>query len=291
MIFLATTNTMGNIFDRNNFQCKHKLKYHETIDEQCMSLSIKQIDFLPNSNQLYGYSSNNSIYIWANYNFQLIKHIQTIKARETFLKKSNAILMNLNEMQAKGSHNNNINDDPCSLDILLKSITKDFSGGLINAICFSENGQFMCVCTIDDYIMVFTTANWKIEILIETPNISIMQCIFVPSSGSSRIAVESSNKRGVLAVVTSLQNALLIDLNQLNVKPIIIGKAKQSKTISIARNGLMMAIVLQSGEVFVYNLQLLLNKINETQSNVDMITDDNEKHQQHYNWVNNKVSL
>lgn len=295
-IFVASTQTMASIFDRNNFQSKQNIKYPGTTGIGYTTFSIKEIDFLPNSDQLYGCFNDNSIHIWANYNFQLLKYIQPIKAREIYLKKSNAITVDLKLMRKDvyhGSHADGSNDDndDTSLEILLKSITKDFSSGLINAICFSQTGRFMSVSTIDDYIILFATETWEIDMLIETPRIAINQCIFVPHQESIEpMNTNSNNNRGILAVITSLQNTLLIDLNELNVKS-IEEKENQSKAIAISKNGLMMSIVLQSGEVFVYNLQLLLNKMYEKQASTNVIKDEKEKHEQHYNWINNEVSF
>lgn len=309
-VFVVASRTEAIIVDRNNFQSKQKLSFDDTdagaaeqrrrqqqqmLGNATTAHAIKQMAFIPASDLLYGCFTNDSIHIWANCSFQLLRHVHPIKARDSYLKKSSKpIQLNLVSMRPtmamRISKNENdasvAADDDTSFEVLLKSITKDYSSGIISAICFSDNGKSMCICTIDDCVMLFSTDMWRIEYVLETPKVSVIMCAFVPSSK------EHSDKDShciTLAMKTSIGDAVVVNI----VKPTeAVLVERHTKSLSVSKNGKMIAIVQRSGEILLHSLDFVRDIMTVKQHTTTLPEDTVTRVQkEQYKWVRDEVGL
>lgn len=307
-VFVVASRTEAIIVDRNNFQSKHKLSFddsdagaakqrrrrrqqqHQTPGNATTAHTIKQMAFIPASDLLYGCFTNDSIHIWANCSFQLLRHVHPIKARDSYLKKSSKpIQLDLVSMRISKDESDATvaADDDNSFEVLLKSITKDYPSGIISSICFSDNGKSMCICTIDDYVMLFSTDMWHIEFVIETPKVSVIMCAFVPSPK------ESSDRDShciTLAMQTSIGDAVVMNVDRPTGAVLI--KREHTKSLSVSENGKMIAIVQRTGEILLHSLDYVRGIMTDKQQSTILPEDRvSAVQKEHYKWVRNEVGF
>lgn len=255
-IFLVTTNTDAIIFNLHNFQQKHRLQYPTA------ELTIKQMKFLNKSDQIYSIFSDDTIHIWTHENFHLVERIQPIHVRENFLKNSKPQRIDLN-----------VNTD--DNNILVWNLTKDLTKGLILDVCFSD--EHMCVATIDDYLMVFNTATWSLMKLIQSPSIAILRTRFVTTCQPDKMFI---------SIVTVARDTILLDLNNPNEKLCV--QADHSLTVALNENSALMAILLRTGEIKMFDVKALIEKLQTLQVRTD---GDDDSCQQQWNWINEEVRI
>lgn len=303
-MFVVASRTEAIIVDRNNFQSKQKLSFDdsdagaaERRKQQQMTgnattaHAIKQMAFIPASDMLYGCFTNDSIHIWANCSFQLLRHVHPIKARDIYLKKSSKpIQLDLVSMRPTMSKPKDESDatvaadDDNSFEVLLKSITKDYSSGIISAICFSDNGKSVCISTIDNCVMLFSTDMWRIEFVLETPKVWVIMCAFVQSFK------ERSDKDShciTLAMQTSIGDAVCVNVDQPT--GTILVERGHTKSLSVSKNGKMIAIVQRSGEILLHSLDFVRDILTDKQQTTILPEDTVPK--EHYKWIRNEVGL
>lgn len=306
-VFVVASRTEAIIVDRNNFQSKQKLSFDDSdagAAEQrrrrqqmpgnaTTAHAIKQMAFIPASDLLYGCFTNDSIHIWANCSFQLLRHVHPIKARDSYLKKSSKpIQLDLISMRpamtmrtSKDENDANVAaDDDNSFEVLLKSITKDYSSGIISAICFSDNGKSMCISTIDNCVMLFSTDMWRIEFVLETPKVWVIMCAFVPSSK------ERSDKDShciTLAMQTSIGDAVCVNFDQ--PAGTVLVERGHTKSMSVSKNGEMIAVVRRSGEIMLHSLDFVRDKMAVKQQTTILPEETVQK--EHYKWIRNEVGF
>lgn len=256
-IFLATTNADAIIFNSHNFQQKHRLDY------PAAEFTIKQMKFLNNSDRMYSVFSNDAIHIWTHENFDLVERIQPIRARENFLNNSH-------QPQRIDLNASDGNDD----NVLVWNVTKDCTKGLISDVCFSDG--HMCVATIDDYLMVFDTATWNLMQLIQSPGIAVFHVQFV--------ATPDTPDKMLLSVVTVAKDTILVDLNNLGEKLCV--QADHTFRAAFTDNSALMAILLGTGEIKVFDVRVLVEKLQSLQARTN---DDDDSWQEEWNWINEKV--
>lgn len=254
-IFLVTTNTDAIIFNSHNFQQKHRLEY------PAAEFTIKQMNFLNKSDQIYSIFSNDTIHIWTHENFHLVERIHPIHVRESFLKNSKPQRIDLN---ANTDDNN----------VLLWNLTKDYTKGLISDVCFSD--EHMCVATIDDYLMVFDTATWNLMKLIHSPGIAVFRIHFVTTSDVP--------DKMLISLVTVAKDTILFDLNNLSEKLCV--QADHTLTVAFTENSALMAILLRTGEIKMFDSKVLIEKLQTLQGRTNC---DDGSCQQQWNWINEKV--
>lgn len=221
--------------------------------------------FVHKSDHMYSIFSNDSIHIWTHDNFHLIESIHPIQLRDNFLKNSKPLRIDLN-----ANADDNIN-------ALIWHLTKDYTKGLISDVCFSDDGKHMCTATIDDYLMVFGTATWDVIKVIHSPGIAVLQSRFL-------IANDVPDKM-LISIVTLANDAVLLDLNNLNGKLCV--QTMQSLKIVFSENYALMAVLLRTGEIKIFDVQFLIGKLMD----LPFRTNDNDdvNCQQQWNWVNEKV--
>ncbi|KAJ6641303.1 TBC1 domain family member 31 [Pseudolycoriella hygida] len=253
-IFLATTNTDAIIFNLHNFQQKHRLEY------PAAELTIKQMKFLNNSDQIYSIFSNNTIHIWTHDNFQPVERVHPIRVRENFLK---------NSQPQRIDFNTHMDEDTA----LRWNVTKDYTRGLISDVCFSN--EHMCVATIDDYLMVFDVATWEIMKLIRSPGTPVLHVQFVP--------IADAPDKMLISLVTLTKDTILLDLNNINEKFCV--QEDNTLKVDISKNSAMMAILLRTGEIKMFDTSVFIAKlkIQDKTSDEDIIC------QQQWNGVNDKI--
>lgn len=310
-VFVVASRTEAIIVDRNNFQSKQKLSFddsdagaaeqrrrrqqQQTSGNATTAHAIKQMAFIPASDLLYGCFTNDSIHIWANCSFQLLRHVHPIKARDSYLKKSSKpIQLDLVSMRPAMRISKDENDagivaadDDNSFEVLLKSITKDYSSGIISAICFSDNGKSMCIGTIDDYVMLFSTDMWCIEFVLETLKVSVMLCAFVPSSKERS---DKDSHCNTLAMQTSIGDVIIVNIDR-PTGAVLVAQG-HTKSVSVSKNGKIMAIAQRSGEIRLHSLDFVRDIMSNKQQTTILPEDGVTAVQKdHYKWVRNEVGL
>lgn len=218
--------------------------------------------FLNHSDHIYGIFSNDAIHIWTHENFQLTERIHPIDVRANFLENSQPQRIDLN---ANTTHDS---------AVLVQNYTKNYTNGLIVDVSFSD--RHMCVATVDDYLMVFDTATWNLMKLIQSPGMAIIRTKFF-----SRSDVPD---KMLIAVVTLAADTIVLDLNNASEKLCV--QASHSFKLAFSENSALLAILLRSGEIKVFDVEVLMEKLRTLQ--VGAGSDDNDGQQQ-WNWINEKV--
>lgn len=252
---MVTTKTDAIILNLHNFQQKHRLEY------PAGEFTIKQMKFFNKSDQIYSIFSNDTIHIWTHENFHLVKRIHPIEVRGNFLKNSKPQRIDLN---ANTDDNN----------ILVWNLTKDYTNGLISDVCFSD--EHMCVATIDDYLMVFDTATWNLMKLIQSPGISVFHTQFFTT-------FDAPDKM-FITVVTMAKDTIVFDLNNLSEKLCV--QAEHTLKVAITDNSALMAILLGTGEIKIFDVNVLIEKLQTIQIRTNH---DDGSCQQQWSWINEKV--
>ncbi|KAG4067584.1 hypothetical protein HA402_005356 [Bradysia odoriphaga] len=255
-IFLVTTNTDAIIFNSHNFQQKQRLEY------PAAALTIKQMKFLNQSDHIYGIFSNDAIHVWTHENFQLIERIHPIAEREKFLKNSKPQRIDLNANTSDGS------------DVLVRNYTKDYTKGMIVDVSFSV--KHMCVATVDEYLMVFDTATWTLTKLIQSPGIAVFHTQFFSTSDATDTML--------IAVVTVAADTIVLDLNYTSEKLCV--QANHTVKVEIATNSALMAVLLRSGEIKVFDVNALTEKLQTLQTGTG---NDDREGQKQWTWINEKI--
>lgn len=254
-IFLATTNADAIIFNLHNFQQKHRLEY------PAGEFTIKQMKFLNNSEQIYSVFSNDTIHIWTHENFHLVERIHPIHLRENFLKNSKPQRIDLNA---------NTDDNGA----LVSNLAKDYTKGLISDVSFTDT--HMCVATIDDYLMVFDTATWSLVKLFHSPGISVFHTQFFTTSDTP--------DKMLISIVTVAKDTILMDLNNVDEKVCV--QADHSLNVALNGNSALLAILLRTGEIKIFDVKVLMDKLQTLQVRTN---DDDGSCEQQWSWINEKV--
>lgn len=222
--------------------------------------------FLNKSDQMYSVFSDDTIHIWTHENFHLVERIQPIRARENFL------IKNSPPPQRIDLNANNAADDG---NVLVWNVTKDYTKGLISDVCFSD--AHMCVATIDDYLMVFDTATWNLMTLIQSPGIAVFHAQFVATSDIP--------DKMLLSVVTVAKDTIVLDLNNLGEKLCV--QANHTLKTAFTDNSALMAILLGTGEMKIFDVKVLTEKLQTLQARTN--DDDGFACPEQWNWINQKV--
>lgn len=146
------------------------------------------------------------------------------------------------------------NDDPCG-------IMKDFSRGLINSMCFTSDGKFMCLTTVDQYIIILSTSTFDITNIVQITDSSI------------RTAVLMNSCKGLIVFGVTMKGAvIMVDVNESKVKGILVedGIIK----IGISKDNKMIFVMMNAGEIEVYLTSTVINYLTQMEQNVEKMMKD-----------------
>lgn len=114
----------------------------------------------------------------------------------------------------------------------------------------------MAVTFLDNTLTIFSTMLWDVKRIIKFPDLSIMQSEYVSNTLQDQF----------MLALTSNDSLLLLNLHALNVK-VVIEKGSAIK-FCLCRNGRILCSVLETGEIYVYNLEYHLGVIKKSFSDV-----------------------
>lgn len=109
----------------------------------------------------------------------------------------------------------------------------------------------MTVTFLDNTLAIISTMLWDVKRIIKFPDLSIIQSEYIQDQSA-----------GFLLAMTSNDSLLLLNLDALNVK-VVIEKGSSIK-FALSRNGRVLCSVLETGEIYVYNLEYHLGVIKKS---------------------------
>ncbi|XP_055379482.1 uncharacterized protein LOC129610790, partial [Condylostylus longicornis] len=116
-------------------------------------------------------------------------------------------------------HNFNSNQIGDTVKILNKITIEDdindYSTGLIHSFDFSLDGKYMCLTTLDKYILLFSTITFELVKIIKTKDISIQKCLCFEKLFYDTGKNSSCQISLIAIALTSQSDIILIDLNDL----------------------------------------------------------------------------
>jgi WD40 repeat protein len=242
--FVASSTNQIKIYDLDSFAKRCEFTARDDA-------KIKLVKIIPHSDDRMFVVLNNDIICILTSTLKLIRHFEPLKARQKYLQKTNQKMEKLNYIR----HPENDDDEMCSdvdVDVLIKSVTRDYQNGIITDVSFSLNGSCVCVSFLDNFIILFSTTMWDVRRVMKFPDeIYIKQSTFIPSTHEF-----NSN---MLLTSTSNDDLMLMNLKDLNSK-MLIGM-NNSFSFTLSSNGKVLMNIQHSGEILVYNLEYCLNAV------------------------------
>lgn len=224
--------------------------------------------FLNKSDQIYSVFSDDTIHIWTDENFRAVERIRPIQARENFLKNSTPQRIDLNA---------NTNRDNDNYNVPTMNYIKDYTNGLVVDVSFSD--EHMCVATKDGYLILFDTATWNLMQLIQCPDTVAVHTQF--------LTVSDKSGKMLISVVTVAKDTIVLDLNNLDEKLCV--QANDTFKVALNENSTLMAILLRTGEIRLFDVNVLIEKLQSLYVKINADTEDGTTCQQEWNWINEKV--
>lgn len=252
-VFLASTSNQIKIYDVDKFMKKCEFT---TPASKKGTITINLVKLIPHDDKLLVVLSNDSICILTSA-LKVIRHVNLLKAKENYLQKSNQNVETMDYFY---------DSDEVNVEKLIKNVTQDYRHGTVKDISFSENGRFLTVSCLDSTITLLSTTMWDVKKLIKFPDISIKQSEFVNN-------LESNAK--TLVTLTTNNSLLMFDLDVVNVKT-IIEKSNSNKFV-LSLNGKLLANVLKSGEIFIYNLDYHLAMLKKNFTDILLLNGVDDK--------------
>ena len=252
-MFLASTSNQIKIYDVDKFMKKCEFT---TPASKKGTITINLVKLIPHDDKLLVVLSDDSICILTSA-LKVIKHVNLLKAKEKYLQKSNQNVETMDYFY---------DSDEVNVEKLIKNVTQDYRHGTVKDISFSENGRLLTISCLDSTIALLSTTMWDVKKLVKFPNISIKQSEFVNN-------LQSNAK--TLVTLTSNDSLLMFDLDVLNVKTII--EKSNSYKFVLSLNGKILANILKSGEVFIYNLDYHLAMLKKNFTDVLLLNGVDDK--------------
>lgn len=271
--FLVATNTGIKIYDSEYSAMastttspapNQNQNQNSNLNQKLSERTINVIKLMPNDDKFVICLSDDSINICAvngnqNHGLKIIKEFFPLKLREKYLTKSNKIEI---LEQFDGTENDyDIADESENVEKLIRAVTQDYRMGLISDIAFNQSGNEFLMSCWDCTITVFSASLWQVKKIIKFPNISIRQFEFLPTQ---------EHQKPVMSL--SSDNSLFIfDPNQVHSK-VFISKFNSYK-FAVSENGKILSNIVESGEIFVYNLDFHLALLRKSFSDVGLVND------------------
>lgn len=169
---------------------------------------------------------------------KLIRHFKPLKALQKFVQKSNYKIEKLsNYYDAASSHEDDV-------EVMIKSITRDYQNGTIVDVSFNQNGSSFLVSLLDNTMLLCSTTLWDIRRVIKFPDFYVKQTEFVP-----HLMEYNTN---FMMSLTSNGDLLLTNLDDLNSK-ILIGMNNSVKFV-LSFNGKILMNIHHEGEILMFTL-------------------------------------
>jgi WD40 repeat protein len=236
---VASTSDQIKIYGVDNFT----KKFDYTVTSCKDGLQIKLIRIVPHTDRLLAVLSNDTICILT-VALKLIRHFKPLNAWQKFVQKSNYKIEKLSHYNddACGSHHVNVNED--DVEMMIKSITRDYQNGTIVDVTFNQNGNSFLVSLLDNTILLCSTSLWDIRRVIKFPDFYIKQTKFVPHL--------MAHNPSFMMSLTSNGDLLLTRLDDLN-SEMLLGMNNSLK-FALSPNGKILINIQRDGEIFMFTL-------------------------------------
>lgn len=225
---------------------RHTLEYSEN------SLTAIYINFIPNNNKIFTCFSDDTIHIWCQNDMSPVKQFSLFKNFNQFLKKNKCENIKIYE-----------NDNKKFI-----GLNENFKCGRVYNACFTNNGEYVCLCTIDNFLIIMNTKNWQIWKILHLIDINkINEINFI-----SQINYEISK---YLCIILDNGDVILINLDNINMKTII--RKNDGYKIGLNNdNTSIFGIILKSGEIIISNIDFHLSHLESFQRNLEYHRDDRQ---------------
>lgn len=250
------------------------LKYNvilsvSSIKTNSTNLFIKRISFIDReysaekSMRIFALLNDDSIYIWENAisketsninNFHLSKHIHPIEQRDRFLENRQAQEITSKEKIIKNEYS----------DI---RITNVISPERIASVCGNYDGSKMFIATIDYNLMILDTTDWKLLQVFQTKCFIPIDCEFFSFPNQH----DSTGMHCALSVLTQTNVLVLLEISDDNTVSLRgqIPECKGVKKQILSKNNQKLAVVLDNGKIFIYDLTILSRNLFTHEINAD----------------------
>ncbi|KAL5287947.1 TBC1D31 family protein [Megaselia abdita] len=213
------------IVDREELESKQRLELSDP------SNFMKYISFVPNTQTIVIIFENDTLEIQQSDSCPRNKY--PIRDRDKQLKNAGECLVG------------DLDGDPCGQ-------IKDFSRGLINSMSFSSDGKYMCLTTLDQYILILATSSFDILKMVKVTDNTLKASCFLNSS----LNIIGLTMRG---------DVILVDVNESQVKGII--HSSTGYKINTSLDGKMLYVIVETGEINVYQTGTIINYLKQMEEN------------------------
>lgn len=236
--FLSSTLTESKIFDLEKFDEKHRFNFTP------FDVHINSMDVLPKSDKIICCLNNNTIQILTS-SFKKFNVLHPLTMRDSFATRHPSMIHELKLLDDGYSEKANPNDK-------IKNLLKDSNNCLKN-IAIHHGGKLMVVNCFenDNTLILCSTLTWEIMKMIKLPAYHyIIQSQFLR---------HPDDKRNIFVFITTNQDLILLDLDDLQQK--IIVHPFNCYKFNTSNNGKILSLILTSGEIFVYDLDFCFNEL------------------------------
>lgn len=139
-------------------------------------------------------------------------------------------------------------------------VIKNYGRGLINSMSFSSDGRYMCLTTLDQYILIHNTTTFAILKMVHVKDNTLKDSCFLKSCD---LLIIGLTFRGAV---------ILVDVNEARVKGII--HSCNAYKINVTPDGKMLFVILNSGEINVYLTETILNYLQQMEESKQNMMED-----------------
>lgn len=232
-ISLINSRQEAYIVDREDLNIKEKLQIRDTRN------GMKYISFIPNTNTIVIILENDTVEIQGTTPCARVRY--PIRDRDKQLKNASQCLVG------------DMDGDPLG-------IIKDYSRGLINSMTFSKDGKYMCLTTLDQYILILATSTFDILKMVQVTDNTLKDACFL---SSCNLLIIGLTMRG---------HVILVDANEGRVKGVI--HSGNAFKINITNDTKMLSVILNTGEINVYLTGTIMNYLQQMDESMQNMMKD-----------------
>jgi hypothetical protein len=252
-MLLASSCNQIKIYEYENF--RKKFDYAREHNDVKISF-VKLVPTSDESCKVILVLRNDIICILSN-SLRIIRHYDPLKARSKYLQRFPRKVEKLNYSAVPFSladehFGDNVGMKANADNLIIKSMTRDYSNGTLTDVSISNDGIHLIVSFLDNFIMLCSTTVWDVRKLIKYPDgIFIKQCDFIPF-----VTADYSNK--ILLTLASNDDLMLMSLSDFNAKTLI--NMNNSSNYILATNGKILLNIQNSGEILVFNMEQCMDE-------------------------------
>ncbi|KAH8401834.1 hypothetical protein KR009_008175 [Drosophila setifemur] len=217
-----------------------KVSHQLEFDDQ--RYILKFAGFLPNSDQFFTCFSNDTLHVWSSHTLNTLRMAQPIKARNRKLRLMPAVDI-LPEIALRGSDESDLEDD-----LAFDCQEYDISDGCLLSYCFTPDGNKMGLSTLDNYLLILSTASFDLTKMFHLKDFVLSQMAFLPQP-----------KERIVFGITGKSQAIMLDLANTDHKLIV--QRSTAVSLCLSHDGKLLSITSRCGEVNVWSTCRLFNAL------------------------------